>query len=229
MTRLVSNISVRTLIERSHREPCGRDSYIRLPRWHPAPREDRGCALSRLCWKLPSPTEPIGRSRASSPRSRRARASGLADHNCPRRCEKNFRWRRPRHTLKGRRSAGEIVRVGLRLQLRKAEAHERDQTVQRLHCSPGATRPISTAPTRTSNQAPRVRRGQRVNPRQQVHPQGPRSAQGLAYRRAASEIRARVQRHRGCLARSQGAPIWPTKPSPTTTISIAPSTQPYRP
>lgn len=35
---------------------------------------------------------------------------------------KNFRWRRPRHTLKGRQNAGEIARVGLRLQLRKAQA-----------------------------------------------------------------------------------------------------------
>jgi hypothetical protein len=44
----------------------------------PGPREDRGCALSRLCWKLPSPTEPIGRSHASSLRSRGARARGSA-------------------------------------------------------------------------------------------------------------------------------------------------------
>src|SRR6202451_4677422 len=35
--------------------------------------------------------------------------------------KKNFRWRRPRHTLKGRQIAAEIERVGLRLQLRKAQ------------------------------------------------------------------------------------------------------------
>src|SRR5271165_754102 len=39
---------------------------------------------------------------------------------------KNFRWRRPRHTLKGRQSAGEIERVGLRLRLRKAQAEAGD-------------------------------------------------------------------------------------------------------
>ena len=51
------------------------------------------------------------------------RAFGLAVHNFPRRCEKKFRWRRPRHTLKGRQvAAGEVERVGLRLQLRKQQA-----------------------------------------------------------------------------------------------------------
>src|SRR5260370_42261970 len=32
--------------------------------------------------------------------------------------KKNFRWRRPRHTLKGRQTASEMDRVGLRLPLR---------------------------------------------------------------------------------------------------------------
>src|SRR5271155_1394409 len=40
--------------------------------------------------------------------------------------KKNFRWRRPRHTLKGRQIAAEIERVGLRLQLRKAQAEAGD-------------------------------------------------------------------------------------------------------
>lgn len=40
--------------------------------------------------------------------------------------KKNFRWRRPRHTLKGRQIAVEIERVGLRLQLRKAQAEAGD-------------------------------------------------------------------------------------------------------
>ena len=39
---------------------------------------------------------------------------------------KKFRWRRPRHTLKGRQIASEIERVGLRLQLRKAQAEAGD-------------------------------------------------------------------------------------------------------
>jgi transposase len=44
-----------------------------------------------------------------------------AVRSCPRRCEKKFRWRRPRHTLKGRQIASEVERVGLRLQLRKQQ------------------------------------------------------------------------------------------------------------
>ena len=40
--------------------------------------------------------------------------------------KKKFRWRRPRHTLKGRQVAGEIERVGLRLQLRKQQAEAGD-------------------------------------------------------------------------------------------------------
>jgi transposase len=40
--------------------------------------------------------------------------------------KKKFRWRRPRHTLKGRQIASEIERVGLRLQLRKAQAETGD-------------------------------------------------------------------------------------------------------
>jgi hypothetical protein len=32
------------------------------------------------------------------------------------------RWRRPRHTLKGRQAAGEVEWIGLRLQLRKQQA-----------------------------------------------------------------------------------------------------------
>jgi transposase len=40
--------------------------------------------------------------------------------------KKNFRWRRPRHTLKGRQIAAEIERVGLKLQLCKAQAEAGD-------------------------------------------------------------------------------------------------------
>jgi hypothetical protein len=40
--------------------------------------------------------------------------------------EKKFRWRRPRHTLKGRQIADEIERVGLRLRVRKQQAEAGD-------------------------------------------------------------------------------------------------------
>src|SRR6266851_2768588 len=40
--------------------------------------------------------------------------------------QKKFRWRRPRHTLKGRQVAAEVERVGLRLQLRKQQAEAGD-------------------------------------------------------------------------------------------------------
>ncbi|HEY4214078.1 MAG TPA: IS630 family transposase [Steroidobacteraceae bacterium] len=40
--------------------------------------------------------------------------------------KKKFRWRRPRHTLKGRQIANEIERVGLRLQLCKQQAEAGD-------------------------------------------------------------------------------------------------------
>jgi len=49
-----------------------------------------------------------------------------AVRSCPRRCEKKFRWRRPRHTLKGRQIASEVERIGLRLQLRKRQAEAGD-------------------------------------------------------------------------------------------------------
>src|SRR5271163_4550396 len=40
--------------------------------------------------------------------------------------KKKFRWRRPRHTLKGRQVAAEVERIGLRLQLRKQQAEAGD-------------------------------------------------------------------------------------------------------
>jgi hypothetical protein len=40
--------------------------------------------------------------------------------------KRGFRFRRPRHTLKGRQIANEIDRVGLRLKLRKAQAEAGD-------------------------------------------------------------------------------------------------------
>lgn len=40
--------------------------------------------------------------------------------------KRGFRWRRPRHTLKGRQEREAVERVGLRLQLRKAQAQAGD-------------------------------------------------------------------------------------------------------
>ncbi len=40
--------------------------------------------------------------------------------------KKKFRWRRPRHTLKGRQIANEVDRIGLRLQLRERQAEAGD-------------------------------------------------------------------------------------------------------
>ena len=54
------------------------------------------------------------------------RVYALVARNCPRRCEKKFRWRRPRHTLKGRQTESEVDRIGLRLQLRKRQAEAGD-------------------------------------------------------------------------------------------------------
>ena len=75
-------------------------------------------AWSRRCLRNPWPTDATGRLPGCAPRSKRAKVSASADRSCPRRCEKNFRWRRPRHTLKGRQIASEVDRIGLRLQLR---------------------------------------------------------------------------------------------------------------
>jgi transposase len=80
----------------------------------------------RRSWRPPSPTGLTGRSHASSPRSSARRASRSDAPSFRRRCEKNFRWRRPRHTLKGRQIESEIERVGLRLALRKAQAEAGD-------------------------------------------------------------------------------------------------------
>ena len=60
-------------------------------------------------------------------RSQAARGSQFPDHSRPRCCAKRgFRWRRPRHTLKGRQDPDAINRFGLRLKLRKAQAEAGD-------------------------------------------------------------------------------------------------------
>jgi transposase len=45
---------------------------------------------------------------------------------CLAQAKRGFRWRRPRHTLKGRQNAREVERVGLRLQLRRQQAQAGD-------------------------------------------------------------------------------------------------------
>src|SRR5580704_5703930 len=75
---------------------------------------------------LEEPVADRRRSPAFAPRSKRTRAYASAVRNCPRPCEKKFRWRRPRHTLKGRQTESEVERVGLRLQLRKQQAEAGD-------------------------------------------------------------------------------------------------------
>ena len=75
----------------------------------PPVKTEAALVSSRLCSKLPLPTGPTGRS-APHGRDRGARGSKMASRSCPRRCEKNFRWRRPGHTLKGRQIAAEIDR-----------------------------------------------------------------------------------------------------------------------
>jgi transposase len=49
-----------------------------------------------------------------------------AVRSCPRPCEKKFRWRRPRHTLKGRQTPSAMERVSLRLRLHKQQAEAGD-------------------------------------------------------------------------------------------------------
>jgi transposase len=55
--------------------------------------------------------------------------------------KKKFRWRRPRHTLKGRQIADEIERVGVRLQLRKQQAEAGDIVLLYGDESEAVTRP----------------------------------------------------------------------------------------
>src|SRR5271163_3403773 len=71
----------------------------------------------RRNWTIPrlSRRDRSARGRAHQPF---ATVQGLA--------KKKFRWRRPRHTLKGRQTEGEVERVGLRLQLRKQQAEAGD-------------------------------------------------------------------------------------------------------
>ena len=225
---------------------------------------------SRLCSKLLSPTGPTGRSRASWPRSRRARAQDRQVAVVQGVAKKNFRWRRPRHTLKGRQIAAEIERVGLRLQLRTAQAeagdiillygdesealthpylarawalrgadlrvpgarsgqesgdnrltrschapvecaYEPDQAQPRLHRSPRATRPPVRSSPRTGNKTGRCY----VAGKGQVHV-SKLTLKAIEARKHWLTVEwlpntaPRTQRHRGCLARSQGAPSGPS-------------------
>src|SRR4051794_35198691 len=60
-------------------------------------------------------------------RSRRAQACASRARGSPSCCGKGgFRWRRPRHTLKGRQDADAVDRAGLRRKLLKAQAEAGD-------------------------------------------------------------------------------------------------------
>ncbi len=61
-----------------------------------------------------------------SRRERSARGARISRSQLSKALRKKFRWRRPRHTLKGRQTASEVERVGLRLQLRKQQAEAGD-------------------------------------------------------------------------------------------------------
>ena len=84
----------------------GRDRDASTPR----PRR-----LKRRTMSPPSRRGRGARGRAHQPF---ATVQGLA--------KKKFRWRRPRHTLKGRQTESDMERVGLRLQLRKQQAEAGD-------------------------------------------------------------------------------------------------------
>jgi transposase len=75
---------------------------------------------------------------------------------------KKFRWRRPRHTLKGRQAAGEVDRIGLRLQLRRCQAEAGDIVL--LSMATKARRwciPVSPAPGRSLGRTGACRRRDR--------------------------------------------------------------------
>src|SRR5208337_2609264 len=211
---------------------CGRPAQLDDP---PPSRRDRGA-----------------RGRAHQPF---ATLQGLA--------KKKFRWRRPRHTLKGRQMESEVERVGLRLQLRKQQAEAGDivllygdeseaLTHPYLSPAPGRSRgrtcvcrrrgrprrsrcwgrsitsransssiparpsaavissPIWSNSTVSMDRSPGNRPSQscwsktmvRSTPANARSPPWPPAHTGS--RRVAAEIRARTQRHRAGLARSQG-------------------------
>src|SRR3974377_1674671 len=89
----------------------------------PAASEDRGRAaglraVARSAGREPCELDhPAPHRRDQKARTRRYRAIATLQGAA----KKNFRWRRPRRTLKGRQIAAEIERVGLRPPLRKAQ------------------------------------------------------------------------------------------------------------
>lgn len=56
--------------------------------------------------------------------------------------KKGFRWRRPRHTLKGRQDANDVDRIGLRLKLRKQQAEAGDIVLLFADESEALTSPV---------------------------------------------------------------------------------------
>ena len=118
--------------------------------------------------------------------------------------KKNFRWRRPRRTLKGRQIAVEIERVGLRLQLRKAQAEAGDIILLYGDESEVLTHPyLARAWARTLRRSARGGAGA-----------GQESGHdGLARSRHAPAHRAnqpdQAQRRFHCASGATGSPLWP--------------------
>lgn len=89
----------------------------------------------------PVGTAQAGRWRGSSARSREGKASASFARNSPKCCVKNFRWRRPRYCLKNRQDAEAVAQIGLRLQLRKAQAKAGDVVLLNADRSEALTHP----------------------------------------------------------------------------------------
>src|SRR5271165_1295519 len=104
----------RSAEDQDRARPASGEERSRLARRHPL--AGRTCGRSaQLDDPPPSRRDRSARGRAHQPF---ATVQSLA--------KKKFRWRRPRHTLKGRQTESEVQRVGLRLQLRKQQAEAGD-------------------------------------------------------------------------------------------------------
>src|SRR5271166_3338683 len=101
--------------EGQHRaRPASGEERSRLARRHPL--------AGRTCGRPAQLDDPPPPRRDRSARGRAHQPFGTVQGLA----KKKFRWRRPRHTLKGRQTESEVQRVGLRLQLRKRQAEAGD-------------------------------------------------------------------------------------------------------
>ena len=120
-----------------------REDTVRL--WRSDFMRDGVAALKATVAPGPAPVKSAAALRVVTPLLEAGRRSAELDHSAPARrdrgaggrahqplatvqgaAQQQFRWRRPRHTLKGRQDAAEVERVGLRLQLRKQQAEAGD-------------------------------------------------------------------------------------------------------